>query len=109
MTVTWRYSLPAFLVPFAFVLTPGGAALLGQGPLGEVVLAAAVSCLAVAALAVATGGWMFGPAGRAERALCAVAAVALLYLEPVPVVAGAAVLALAAGVNATRRRKVVTP
>jgi TRAP-type uncharacterized transport system fused permease subunit len=108
MTVTWRYTLPAFLVPFAFVLTPGGEALLGQGGLGRVVLATAVSCLAVAALAVATGGWMFAPAGRVERGLCAVAAVALLYLEPVPVLVGAAVLTLAVLVHEVRRRKVVT-
>jgi TRAP transporter 4TM/12TM fusion protein len=104
MAVTWRYSLPAFLVPFAFVLTSNGSALLGQGPLAEVVLWTLVSCLAVAALAVATGGWLLGPAGRVERGLCAVAAVALLFLEPVPVLTGAAVLALAVGFHAIRRR-----
>ena len=39
MMQTWKYSLPAFLVPFAFVLSPNGEALLLQGSVGEVVIA----------------------------------------------------------------------
>ena len=66
MMMTWRYTLPAFLVPFAFVLTPNGQALLGQGPISTVLLMAAVSAVAVAALAMATGG-LSGPAGAAAR------------------------------------------
>jgi TRAP-type uncharacterized transport system fused permease subunit len=109
MATTWRYTLPAFLVPFAFVLTPDGAALLGQGGIARVVVAAAVSAVAVAALAVATGGWLLGPARRPERALCAVAAVALLWLEPVPVAAGLAVLVATVVLHAIRRRREATP
>ncbi|GIN00217.1 C4-dicarboxylate ABC transporter permease [Planomonospora venezuelensis] len=104
MLATWKYTLPAFLVPFAFVLTPGGAGLLAQGPVGEVLLAAAVSALAVAALAAATGGWLAGPAGAPVRALCGVAAVLLLFLSPVPVLAGAGVLALATALHLALRR-----
>ncbi|MGI5270967.1 TRAP transporter permease [Nonomuraea sp. CA-218870] len=102
MMMTWRYTLPAFLVPFAFVLTPNGQALLGQGPFGLVLLMTAVSAVAVAALAVATGGL----AGTPERLLAAVAAVLLLFLEPVPIVAGLSVLAVAAAVHLIRRRSV---
>ncbi|MGN9840005.1 TRAP transporter permease [Nonomuraea sp. H19] len=101
MMMTWRYTLPAFLVPFAFVLTPNGQALLGQGPIGTVLLMTAVSAVAVAALAMATGGL----SGPAERVLAAVAAVLLLFLEPVPIVAGLAVLAVAAAVHLVRRRR----
>ena len=57
MLMTWKYTLPAFLVPFAFVLAPGGGALLGQAPAAQIVMAAVVSALAVAALAVGLGGW----------------------------------------------------
>ncbi|MFG1944371.1 TRAP transporter fused permease subunit [Nonomuraea sp. NPDC048826] len=102
MMMTWRYTLPAFLVPFAFVLTPNGQALLGQGPLGIVLVMTAVSAVAVAALAVATGGLV----GTPERLLAAVAAVLLLFLEPVPIVAGLSVLAVAAAVYLIRRRSV---
>ncbi|WP_240506355.1 TRAP transporter permease [Thermoactinospora rubra] len=101
MMMTWRYTLPAFLVPFAFVLTPNGQALLFQGPLVTVAVMALVSCVAVAALALATGGFTGWP----ERALAAVAAVLLLFLDTTPIVAGLAVLALAAAVHLIRRRR----
>lgn len=101
MMMTWRYTLPAFLVPFAFVLTPNGQALLGQGPFGTVVIMTVVSALAVAALALATGGM----AGWPERLLSAIAAVLLLFLDTVPIVAGLVFLALAAAVHLIRKRR----
>ncbi|WP_371500923.1 TRAP transporter fused permease subunit [Kitasatospora sp. NBC_00374] len=104
MTQTWKYSLPAFLVPFAFVLTDNGAHLLGQGPLVDVVWTTAVSALAVAALAAATGGRLLGPATVLERGLCAGAALLLLYLEPVSIAAGAALLGAAVLAHLVRRR-----
>ncbi|WP_406313750.1 TRAP transporter fused permease subunit [Streptosporangium sp. NBC_01639] len=105
MLATWKYTLPAFLVPFAFVLTPAGSALLAQGPAGEILLTTAVSALAVAALAAATGGWLAGPATAAERVLCGVAAVLLLFLSPVPVLAGVGVLILAIALHLTMRTR----
>ncbi|MGE0297990.1 TRAP transporter permease [Pseudonocardia sp.] len=104
MMATWRYTLPAFLVPMAFVLTPGGTALLGIGPFGATALAALVAAVAVVGLAVATGGWMLGPARVPERVLAGVAAVLLLVLEPVPVGIGLGALALALGVHLVLRR-----
>lgn len=90
-----KYALPAFLVPFAFVLTGNGAALLTLGSPGTVLWASAVSAVAVAALAVATGGWLIHRAGRAERVLCLLAALLLLYLEPAAIACGAALSAVA--------------
>lgn len=120
MWATWKYTLPAFLVPFAFVLTPSGAALLLQDPgpagawsafgtAGQVAVAAAVSALAVAALAVATGGWIAGPAGPVERGLCALSAVLLLVLSPVPVLAGLGAAVLALAVHLVRRHREAHP
>jgi len=109
MWATWKYTLPAFLVPFAFVLTPSGAGLLAQGSIGEVLLATAVSALAVAVLAAATGGWIAGPAGPVERGLCALAAVLLLVLSPWPVLAGLGVAALALAVHFVRRHREAHP
>src|SRR5918993_1091165 len=54
MMLTWRDTLPAFLVPFAFVLSPPGEALALEGPVGTILLTLAVSVVAVAALALAT-------------------------------------------------------
>ena len=110
MLATWKYTLPAFLVPFAFVLTPNGSALLAQAPAWQVVLALLVSALAVATLAAATGGWIVGPAGPVERLLCAAAAVLLLVLTPGPVAAGAGVALLALVVHlALRRARPLSP
>jgi TRAP transporter 4TM/12TM fusion protein len=109
MMQTWKYTLPAFLVPFAFVLAPGGAALLGEAPFGDVVLATAVSAVAVAMLAVATGGWLVGPAGVPVRLLCAAAALALLYLRPGTVAAGLALGAAAVGLHLLLRRMTRDP
>jgi TRAP transporter 4TM/12TM fusion protein len=104
MMMTWKYTLPAFLVPFAFVLAPNGRALLGLEGLGATVAATAVSAAAVAALAVVTGGWMFGRAHWPERALCSLAAVLLLFLQPVTVITGGALVAVAAGIHLAQRR-----
>ncbi|SDX18550.1 TRAP transporter, 4TM/12TM fusion protein [Amycolatopsis xylanica] len=84
----WKYTLPAFLVPIAFVLTENGAALLLQAKPLTVLWVTAVSALAVGALGVVTGGWFFGPARWPVRAVFAPAALCLLYLEPVPVFVG---------------------
>lgn len=94
-----KYALPAFLVPLAFVLTDNGSALLLERPAVDVVWTVAVSAVAVAALAAAAGGWLVRRAGPAERALCFVAAALLLYLQPVSIAIGAAVLAVAVVVH----------
>ncbi len=85
----WKYTLPAFLVPIAFVLTDNGAALLLESDALTVVWVTAVSALAVAALAVVTGGWLFGPVSPPVRLLFVPATLCLLYLEPVPIAIGA--------------------
>jgi TRAP-type uncharacterized transport system fused permease subunit len=103
MMMTWKYTLPAFLVPFAFVLAPAGQALLGQAPLGQIAVATALSAAAVAALAVATGRWLLGPAGLPERLLCAGSAVLLLYLRPATAIAGLALLAAALALHLALR------
>jgi TRAP transporter 4TM/12TM fusion protein len=104
MMQTWKYSLPAFLVPFAFILSPNGEALLLEGSVIEVVVATTVSALAVAALAAATGRWIVGPAGVPERVLAAVAGLTLLYLEPLTIAIGLGALAAAIGVHLVARR-----
>jgi TRAP transporter 4TM/12TM fusion protein len=99
MMMTWRYTLPAFLVPFAFVLSPNGQALLLQADALTVALTVVASALGVAALTVVTAGWLKGRARWPERALSAVAAVSLLYLEPTSVAIGLAALTLAVVVH----------
>jgi TRAP-type uncharacterized transport system fused permease subunit len=101
-----KYALPAFLVPFAFVLTGNGAALLTLGSPGTILGAAAVSAVAVVALAVATGGWLVRRAAWPERVLCLLAALLLLYLEPAVIACGAALLAIAIVIHLLTSRPV---
>ncbi|MGN9775337.1 TRAP transporter permease [Micromonospora sp. H33] len=105
MWQTLRYALPAYLIPLAFVITPTGLGLLGIGGPERIAVAGAVAALSVTVLAVAAGGWLpgVGPAGTPERVLGALAGVALLWFEPVPVTVGAVLAAaMVAGVLVRR-------
>jgi TRAP transporter 4TM/12TM fusion protein len=92
MWLTWKYTLPAFLVPFIFVLSENGVGLLFEGGVTTVLIAFVTSVFAVSALAVVTGSWLVGPAKVPERVLFLAAAVALLVMEPLWIGIGAAFL-----------------
>ncbi len=95
MWQAWKYTLPAFLAPLAFVITENGTHLLMQGDAVSILWTTVVSMVAVAALAVVTGGWLFGAASLLVRALCLPAALLLLYLQPFSIGIGLAFLAVA--------------
>ncbi|HET7677851.1 MAG TPA: TRAP transporter fused permease subunit [Candidatus Limnocylindrales bacterium] len=104
MLQTWKYTLPAFLVPFIFVLAPRGEALLLVGDLPTIILVTVVAAAAVGSLAVATGAWLLGPAGPLERLLFGLAGILLLYLEPQTIALGVTALAAGTAVRLVRRR-----
>ena len=81
MMLTWKYTLPAFVVPFAFTLTPDGAGLLLQSPGPGTIWTALTAAIGVAAFAAAFGGWIFGPATMGQRALMAIAGVLLFFAD----------------------------
>ena len=58
MMLTWKYTLPAFLVPFVFTLSREGLGVLLQAPLRDVVSASGTAAVGVAALAGGLGGWI---------------------------------------------------
>lgn len=94
MMLTWKYSLPAFLVPVAFTLDPRGLGLLLQGSLVDIVVGTGTALTGTAALAAAlTGAWGF--AGRAPRALLVTAGLALFHPAPAADAVGIAALVLA--------------
>jgi TRAP-type uncharacterized transport system fused permease subunit len=100
MWITWRYALPAFVVPFLFAL-PGGMTLLLVGPWPLVLLATLTAVAGIAALVAGVGGWLRGPLGWPQRALLVLAGLALL--SPVPALdAIGALLAGTARVSAGR-------
>jgi TRAP transporter 4TM/12TM fusion protein len=106
MWQTWRYTLPAFLVPFVFVLAPAGEGiLLARADLATIAVAVSISAIAVGALAVVTGGWIIGPASWPERLIFAVGGIALLMLAPIPIVIGLAAVAIGMALHLARRRR----
>ena len=109
MWQAWKYTLPAFLAPLAFVITDNGAHLLMQGDAWSIVWTTAVSMVAVAALAAVTGGWIVGPAAWPQRLLCVPAAVLLLYLQPVSIAIGLGFLAVAVVANLFTRNRSAHP
>jgi hypothetical protein len=106
-----KYALPAFLAPIAFVLTAPGEYLLGRGPALGVLWATLAACVGVAALAVATGGWVLGvgPAGPVARGLAAAGGLLLIYLAPLTIGIGLALVAAAAVVAAVARARAGPP
>jgi len=109
MWQAWKYTLPAFLAPLAFVITDNGSHLLMQGDAWSIVWTTAASVVAVAALAAVTGGWILGPAARWQRLLCVPAAILLLYLQPVTVGIGVAFLVTAVVANLITRNRSAQP
>ena len=79
MMLTWKYTLPAFLVPLAFTLSPGGTGLLLIEPDARTLWTILTAGVAVGALAAAFGGWMRGPMFRPERIAMGAAGGVLLF------------------------------
>jgi TRAP-type uncharacterized transport system fused permease subunit len=79
MMLTWKYTLPAFLVPFVFTLTPQGLGVLMEGTPAAIATATLTAAAGIAALAAAFGGWIRTPATRLERGLAGLAGGLLCY------------------------------
>jgi TRAP transporter 4TM/12TM fusion protein len=79
----WKYTLPAFLVPFVFVLDPQGIGLLLEIPKGgtalDIVLITLKTGLGLAALASAAQGWAIRRTTRVERILLLLAGLLMVF------------------------------
>jgi TRAP-type uncharacterized transport system fused permease subunit len=106
MMVTWKYTLPAFVVPFMFTLdTSGGVALLAMGPTQEIVLATVTGCLAIVAMVGGVGGWIVRPASWPERIVLIVASGLLFYTGTLQDLIGLALLIAGIGLHLLRTRR----
>jgi TRAP transporter 4TM/12TM fusion protein len=79
---SWKYTLPAFLVPFMFVLDPAGQGILLKGSWQDIVLASGTAMIGIAALAGGAQGWFLKETNLLERLLLIVAGLALVYPHP---------------------------
>ena len=68
---SWKYTLPAFLVPFVFVMDPLGVGLLLNIPKGgsvwDIVYISTTTAVGIFALAATAQGWLFGRMTPIER------------------------------------------
>jgi TRAP transporter 4TM/12TM fusion protein len=105
----WKYTLPAFLVPFVFVLDPAGAGLLLKGPPLDVVHVTVTAALGIAALACGAQGWMFRRTSWPEQAALVAAGLLLVHPSAWADFAGLALLAAVAAVQWWGRRPPAAP
>jgi TRAP transporter 4TM/12TM fusion protein len=114
----WKYTLPAFVVPFIFVLDPLGPGVLLSIPKGgtwfDVVVITFYTSLALLAFAGAAEGWLLRKLSRLETALLLTAGVLLVFQVPLPAILtlevkaqwlGVAVLALVLTFQWRRRNR----
>ena len=104
MMLTWKYTLPAFVFPFAFTLSPQGLGLLLQAPIGDILISTATAALGVTALSAGLGGWIRTHANLFERTLAVIGGLLLFYAGPRTDVAGILLFGAAIAVHVMRTR-----
>src|SRR5919198_89693 len=79
----WKYTMPAFLLPFVFVLDPQGVGLLMKipkdGSIVDIIEITVKTALGIIALAAGTQGWALVKTTVAERALLILAGLLLVF------------------------------
>ncbi|SMP42665.1 TRAP transporter, 4TM/12TM fusion protein [Noviherbaspirillum suwonense] len=111
----WKYTVPAFLLPFMFVLDPSGQGLLLMGStkalaaanwwsIAQVTLTAAAG---ITALAAGFQGWMFLRTTAVERTMLLVSGFALVYPGTLSDLLGFGLLVATVAMQQLRMRRVL--
>ena len=109
---SWKYTLPAFLVPFMFVLDPSGTGLLltgsmktlGHADWGSIAIVTGTAALGIAALAGGVQGWLFARTNWIEKWLLILAGLALVYPTTTADIVGFGCFALVVAMQLLRKR-----
>ncbi len=80
--MSWKYTLPAFVVPFMFVLDPAGLGLLLKGSWQDIALSSLTAMIGIAALAAGAQNWALKRCTPIERWLLVAAGLLLVYPQP---------------------------
>jgi len=110
---SWKYTMPAFLVPFMFVLDPSGVGLLltgsiktlGNADWGSIALVTVTAAIGIGALAGGVQGWLLGRTNLAERAMLIAAGLALVYPKALFDVVGIVLMAVVLLLQFLRRER----
>jgi TRAP-type uncharacterized transport system fused permease subunit len=106
MMVTWKYTIPAFVVPFAFTLAPEGMGLLLRAPAATIAWSSLTAAIGVAALAFGAGGWLKQRANVLERVMASLAGLLLIYPTSSADTVGLTVLVAAVALHLWRVQRV---
>ena len=106
MMLTWKYTLPAFLVPFVFTLSREGLGVLLQAPAREIVSASLTAAIGVGALAGGFGGWIRRAASAPERVALVASGLLLFYAARWADVAGLTITVVVVFLHFARQPRV---
>jgi TRAP-type uncharacterized transport system fused permease subunit len=104
MMLTWKYTLPAFLVPFVFTLDRSGMGLLLDAPAGDIALAIVTAAAGVAALAIGAAGWLRQRVNLVERVLAIAGGLLMMYPAAWTDITGLMALTLTVSMHLVRTR-----
>ncbi len=97
MMQAWKYTLPAFVVPFMFTLAPEGVGLLLQGSPANIIFATISAIVGITALTTGVGGWLLRRVNWIERVALIAAGLLLIYPSTNLDVVGLTLFAIVAG------------
>ena len=99
----WKYTLPAFIVPFMFTLDPKGVGILLKGPAMDVIWTTTTAFIGLAALAGGVENWFFKKTTLYERIMLIGAGLLLVYPVALYDIIGLSLMALVILLQKLRR------
>ena len=107
--MAWKYTAPAFLVPFMFTLNPAGIGLLLKGGWGNIFWTTATAAIGLGALAAGLTGWLITKTTIVERTLLITAGLVLVYPSIIEDVIGLGLFGLAGFLQYRRHESTTAP
>lgn len=92
--LAWKYTLPAFIVPFMFTASREGIGLLLEGPLMNIIIVTFTALAGVWAFSGAFGGYLIRKCEIIERVLLVVSGILLFYAGTIQDIVGFTILIL---------------
>jgi TRAP transporter 4TM/12TM fusion protein len=94
MLMAWKYTIPAFIVPFMFVLTPEGIGLLLEGPVLNIIWSFVTAMIGIVGIAGGSSTWLFRRTALWERVVLIAGGLLLVYSSVVLDLVGMALIAI---------------
>jgi len=101
----WKYTLPAFIVPFMFTLDPKGVGILLKGPAMDVVWTTITAFIGILALAGGVENWFLKKTTFYERIMLIAAGLFLVYPIPLYDIIGFGLMAVVIVLQKLREEK----